>query len=260
MANFNAYSFIYDGIPCDIYGLMIADFDGNGEKEQDTFSSQIRTVTLPQSYEHIFMGYESKDPLQFQMTMVSENKIDAYTQGKISEWLLNRNGFLKLQVIQADLTSVIYYCMFTKMKVINIAGYTHAFTVDVLTNSPYQYENNKIISKVITTSGTMSIVNNSDINDYIYPNVTITSTAGGNVTITNTSDANRAFTITGLASGEVITISGKCQTLVSSTSLNRLGNFNKHWMRLKRGTNALTITGSATISFEIPVIRMVGTG
>lgn len=258
MATFNGYSFIYDGTPCDVFGLGIYDIDGNGQKENSNFKANLRTVTLPQAYESTFLGYESKENLTFPMTLVSEKEIDAYTHGKICKWLLNQSGYKKLQIIQPDLSSVIYYCVITSLTTISIGGYAHAFNVEVETNSPFQYENNKIVSKVFTTSGTLTIVNNSDINDYVFPDVTITSTSGGDVEIVNTSDANRSFKITGLSTGEVITIGGKTQSLVSSTEINRLENFNKHWFRLKDGSNVLTVIGSATIKFEIPVIRMVG--
>lgn len=258
MANFSAYSFIYDGVPCDIFGIYIADLDGDGQKETKSFEASIRTVTPPGAYESVFLGYESKNPLTFPMTFVSDKEVDAYTHGKISKWLLNKNGFKKLQIIQPDLSSIIYYCIFTSMTDTSIGGYNHAFTVDVQTNSPYQYEKNKIISKVFITSGTQTIVNNSDIDGYVYPDVKITLTSGGNITIVNTSDNNRSFIITGLSTGEVITISGKCQSLVSSTEINRLDNFNLHWLRLKDGVNNLSVTGSATIEYTIPVVRLIG--
>lgn len=241
MATFSGYSFIYDGVPCDVFGLGIYDLDGNGQKENSNYKTNLRTATPPQSYESIFLGYESKENLTFSMTLVSEKEIDAFTHGKICKWLLNRNGYKKLQIIQPDLSCVIYYCMFTSLTTVSIGGYAHAFNVEVETNSPYQYENNKIVSEVFTTSGTLTIINNSDISGYIYPDVTITSTSGGDVEIVNTSDANRSFKITGLSSGEVITIGGKTQSLVSSTELNRLENFNKHWFRLKDGSNVTSV-------------------
>lgn len=258
MAGFNTHSFIYDGIPCDIYGLLIADLDGDGLKESDNFNSQILTVIPPGAYESVFLGYESKEPLPFEITLVSEQKIDAYKRGKISKWLVGRNGFKKMQIVQSDLSSVIYCCIFTNLKTTYVAGYAHAFTLTGITNSPYQFEKNKVVTTTVDTSGTLSIYNNSDIEDYIYPDVKITSTSGGDIEIINISDANRSFKITGLSAGEKITISGKTQTLTSSASLNRIGNFNKHWLRLKDGSNALSITGSATIEFTIPVIRQVG--
>jgi len=258
MAGFNTHSFVYDSVPCDIYGLLIADLDGNGQKESDNFNSQIRTVIPPNSHESIFLGYESKEPLSFEITLISEKEVDAYTQGKIAKWLVGRNGFKKLQVVQPDLSSVIYYCIFTNLKTTYIAGYAHAFTLTGITNSPYQFEKNKVVTTTVVTSGSLTISNNSDIEDYIYPDVKITSTSGGDIEIINTSDADRSFKITGLSTGEVITISGKTQLLTSSTTLNRLGNFNKHWFRLRDGTNVLSIIGSATIEFTIPVIRQVG--
>lgn len=258
MAGFNAYSFIYDGVPCDKYGLLISDLDGNGIKESSDFNSAIRTINPPNSFEHIFLGYDSKEVLSFEITLVSEREVDAYTRGKISKWLVGRNGYKKLQVVQQDLSSVIYYCIFTSMKTTYISGYAHAFTLTGQTNSPYQFEKNKEISETVSGSKEITIINNSDIEDYIYPDIRITTSTSGDIEIINLSDDSRSFKITGLSNNEIVTISGKTQTVVSSTELNRLGNFNKHWFRLKDGANNLQIKGSGIIKFTIPVIRQVG--
>lgn len=258
MAGFNALSFTYDGIPGEKYGLFICNFDSN-TTEQVAENHTIRAIALNNSYKNIFYGYETPEPFTFEITLGSEKVIDAYVRSQITKWLVRRNGYKKLKIIQADMSSIFYNCVFTQINTVYIGNLAYAITLTAVCDSPYQYENPKTFNVNVNNNYNLTIKNTSDTLEYIYPKISFTMSAGGgNLSIINQDDNGREFKFTELSGSETINIDNQSKIITSSLGFYRLKNFNKQWLRLVNGVNSLKITGIASISIEMSVIKRIG--
>ncbi len=64
-------------------------------------------------------------------------------------------------------------------------------------------------------------------------------------------DGEKAFVLSGLKKGETIKIDNEHKLIGSSLNLPRVENFNKHWLRLYKGINNITIEGSVNLKVTI---------
>jgi hypothetical protein len=260
LAGFTALSFIYDGIPSDKYGIIIANIDQTSTTETtETWSP--RTGIASQSNRRVFWGYEPPEPLSFQLTIASQTPIETYQRRAINKWLIGRRGFKKLIIIQPDLSEVSYNCIFTEARVVYLAGFAYAMQLTVLCDSIYQQGKDTYKAFYVYNVETdINIMNNSDIDDYVYPDIKIKMGAsGGGIAIINNTDNERKFEITNLAGDEVIELSGEYRTITSSIGLNRVPNFNGKWFRLCYGLNqCVTVGDDCEVTIRIPKYIRIG--
>jgi len=258
MSEFNALTFTYDGISSDKFGLFLCELDNNDINQiNETYT--VNTLISPLTKEHIFMGYQTIDALTFEIIIASDKIIDAYTRSKINQWLIGRNGFKEFRINAPDYADTFFRCIFTKQETIYIGGYNYALKLTAVCDSPYQYGSSVITDYIANENRNIIINNKSDIDGYIYPNITFTmSETGGNISIINISDNSREFKFTGLSGNESITVDNEKKIITSSLGVYRLGAFNKKWLRFVSGINTLNITGEAEIQIVLPVIKRVG--
>ena len=140
-------------------------------------------------------------------------------------------------------------CIFNEPKTVRNGNQIYGFNAEVVCNSAFGWETPKTTTYTYSASVVDSSVvfNNrsDDSGNYLYPNLVITmNNIAGGLSITNSSDSNRVFSFAGLSGNEVLTINCGLETLVSSTGLKRLSNFNKNFLRLVPGINNLRIQGN----------------
>lgn len=98
-----------------------------------------------------------------------------------------------------------------------------------------------------------------DLNNYVYPVVSITSSAAGNLSISNINDNNWTSEFKNIKAKEKITIDSKRQIISSSIDHKLLlDNFNLCWFRLIPNKNEYTTNMDITISMKYRVPRKVG--
>lgn len=261
---FNASYFTYDGVYSGEYGLRIADFDDSMVITTDVFTVE-PVVSKPARLDRFYYAgskFETQPSLQY--TILSERPIHDSFRREIIAWLLGRGEYKDLIVDQPDLQDYTYRCIFTALNIVYVRGYCHGFTVTATFDSPYAYGPTQKLN--LTSSGTatsVNFINNSDILDkYIYPKVTFraSSSVGGNaISITNRTDStSRVFRFSSLASNEQITVDNELKIITSSTGNERLSSFNKNWLRLRPGTNSLSITINGSVTIECPTYILIG--
>lgn len=252
---FNGEVLIYDGTPSDLYGLYIYNDNGSFDSSNGE-SSEIITGNVVRHPFRFLYGHGDTDVLEFNISLVSKKPITRERRSAIYKWLVNRNGYKKLQIVQDDLNSIYFNTIFTEAEDIFHGNDMYGISVTAVCDSPYAYE--EPIVYTATKSSATVIYNDSDINDYIYPVIKITmEDSGGDISVINGNESSRVFTFTGLSGGEVVTIDNRLKTIESSSGVRRLSSFNKTWFRIMPGDNAITIIGSGTVEITVPVIRRV---
>lgn len=257
---FQAEYIMYDGISSERFGLHL--YNNNGGLDTASGSSfSILRGALQGGLSYTYLGREDRSPIEFRLQMVSKEPLDSAMQGAIHRWLIGKNGYRDLQILQSDMVTYRIGCIFTEIEFLQNGNETVGVTVVGEGDSCYFRGNDTVIEKA-GQRNSFTIMNLSDGNEYVYPTVTITCPSSFNsVSIVNVTDNSRNFSIVGMMGDEVVTVDNARKIIVSSKDVRRLSNFNKKWFRLLPGENEIVAgfdTGSGTIRFDIPVYRMVG--
>lgn len=254
---FNATYFQYDGIASSLYDLQIVDFDEESVKETDAFSPTLSLQKAPGAVRFFCGGIEYDSAPTCEFSVVSSQELTPDIRRSVFSWLIGRNKFKPLSFIGGDNEEFTYYCIFNSAKTIWVNGRCHGIRLTAQFDSPYARGIPSVIS-VSAGNHSVQITNNSDIVDgYVYPMVTFT---GGSVDIVNTTDdSQRHFTFSGLVGSETITVDNENRYIESSIGGEKLSNFtSKNWLRLRQGTNNLTIVASGEVTISCPTYVMIG--
>lgn len=109
-----------------------------------------------------------------------------------------------------------------------------------------------------SSNSVITVSPDSDLNDYIYPTVTITmGSVGGDIYITNnTDDSSRLTSFVGLTPYATIIMKGDGINYISGDNYTKF--YNRNFIRLVDGNNDLTIIGNIeVISFEFQNRRYI---
>ena len=245
-------SFMFDGVPSEVYGLYIMDIDANAINQSMASSSmEIKEQKVFRRPTPYFLGATPSPKLQFEFSAYSEEGIDADTFQIIARWLFSSRKYKKLQIDQEDIRNIYFNCIMNDPKIVRVGNIIQGFTCTVLCDSPYAWLYPRTVSYTYTdpnlNDSPITFYNASDDSgSYLYPDSLIITmnNFGGNCRIVNTSDNDRTFLLSNLLAGEVITMDCNLQTISSSTGLKRLENFNKNFLRLSPGVNYLKLTGN----------------
>jgi len=256
---------IYDNVPSSVYDLRIMDFRTNGDvdspagSEMEIFEKYI--YRKPKSF---YYGRTQNTPLNFDLTLASKDPIDAITRSAIQRTFLGRDSYKDFQIVQDDLMLIKFETIFTSAENKYIGNVQRGITLHGQCNSAYGFTYPKIVTQTFGGNALVdynfNIYNNSDNNDYIYPEVEFTlNSVGDDFQITNITDNNRIFLFSDLQPNETITVDNYRQSITSSTSLLRLSAFNKKWFRLLPANNQLNIkSGIGTFTITYSEMKSVG--
>lgn len=259
-------SFIFDGIPSITHNLFINSANSGGSLSEFVTSSDVEIFSeqiyrRPKVY---FFGTSQSPVLEFDVEFTSPSEIDSVRSQAIQRWLFGHNQYKNLQIIQNDMQLIYYRCILSSPRILKSGREIYGYKATVICDSPFAWEFPKTISLSYTDpviAETYNFVNLSDDNDYLYPSLEISiNSIGGDISITNGNDSDREFLFSGLNPNEVLTVDNSKGIITSSSGLNRLGLFNKKWLRFVPGLNSLEIAGNISqldITYELA--RKVGT-
>ena len=254
---FNATYFTYDGKWSGTYGLQIVDFDDNSVKETEAFSPALSLLKVPGSLKFLHGGIEYDSAPTCEFSVLSEQPFIGAQRSEIMSWLVGKRSFKAMQFHDGDNENFTYYCVFTSAKTIWINGRCHGFRLTAQFDSPFARGVATVKTGNASTT-TLTIMNNSDITDgYTYPTIQFTGTS---IDIVNTTDdENRHFTFSGLDGTEVITVDNEMKHIASDIGGEKLSNFtSKNWLRLRKGSNTLTIAATGEFTITCPYYAMIG--
>jgi len=265
--SFYGRTFIYDGIPSELYSLRILDFEETGGKNNSPAGSDVQIMQKwiyrkPRTYH--FGNYQNT-PIEFDITIGSLDPIIGVDRSRISKWLLGRGSFLKFIICQDDIQNEYFNTIFTSATNIYVGNVQRGVKLHGVTDAPWAWTMPRTLSYSFSGNEIKNFettfYNDSDDNGYLYPITEFSlNSIGNSFSIQNYNDNNRIFSFTGMTPNETVTIDNYLQTVESDTGLLRLSNFNKSWFRLVPGENRLRIiSGIGTFSMIYSLARKIGT-
>lgn len=255
---FKGIKFVFNGIPCEQYDLMIASIgDSKDSSSCGTISEIIKDKTSRQK-EYSVYGVNHSEPLKIDITFFSKEFISRQKFGAIQKWL-EVPYYAKLQIVQEDMQDSFYYCMFTKIEARYFGSNIIGLSATMECNSPWSYSDNKVILlNDLTGKNRIAFFNATDDYSYIYPIVTIKTEVSGNLVIKNTSDKDRTLEIKGLQAKDEFVIDNDLQVIKTINGLDVFPKCNHKWLRLVSGQNILEVEGSfkeLKIEYAVPKKR-----
>lgn len=272
MADIYGSHFEYGGVSSRQYNLIIANID---TKRLTTLSGNREGITIFSKREkkNYLIGDDyTKSPLSFDIEIVTEDgrRLEPVERRQIERWLFGKRVYRKLYFDVADDEFAETYeyidgkclrcylnCRFNNPEKIEyqdgVVGYKA--TIEADSDMFWQDETVKLYSVNNKTTSSSSIVTvdvDTDLDEYIYPKVTIEmGSTGGDIIIANNSDDSTRFT--------KFTDIGAYATLIMKGELNYISGeyyekFEKrNFIRLLNGENKLMVMGniaSITISYS----------
>lgn len=260
---FYGCKFLFDGIPCEAFDLMMYDVNGSANTDT-TFASpgSIEEETVGTRWKPYFYGVTYKSKLSFNIAFgVNQRRLD---DGKylsrdeldaISTWLTGHDQYKWLEIEQPDMEYVRYKCMIQGLTASNSGLVPWTLIATVICDSPFAYLYPQTFKyNVSGTSGNETTIvfnNESSFNGYYYPKVSIHLNSGNGISIVNTSDGNREFKFENIpGSITEINVDNENMVITNNQDLNIYPCFNYKFLRLVRGYNILKVVGNGFITFE----------
>lgn len=207
-----AFDFEYDGICLSDMGFIICKFGENGF---DTVSSgsqiTFNTVSILGGGKHELVSVSYSKCLETTFSICKnmcngngELEISVEEYRKMMRWL-NRKTFHKFRLLDNEYFEYFFEGSFNINKIEN-DGKLIGLELTLVTNRPYALQEQRtIILKNIEFYGEKTIIDTSDEEGFIYPDLEITMESEGTLNITNLEN-NRLTEITNCKPGEVITL------------------------------------------------------
>lgn len=246
---FFARSFIFDDTPSDKFELFIISNNSSGVVEaKGSGSVELYSQKVYRRVKPFLYGVQQTPVLEFELSFASFKPICAEKQALISKWLLGQQTYKKLRICQPDYQEVYFNCILTNPRFNCVGNFAYSMIVDVICDSPFAWEEPRIIKKTnITSQITFDINNTSDLNDYVLPicEFTLSNTSNGfeikNNSLKYTNGNIETFSMTGLAPNEVITVDSDLGIIKSSLGINRYKNSSGTFFRMKPFMNNISI-------------------
>lgn len=261
---FYGSSFVFDGVPCDDFELMMYDMD-SASQSSGSFASTVTVVeeTLASKWKPIFYGTKFGGKLEFDIVFgVNQRRIDEdryLDRGEIdviASWLTGVDGYRYLSIVQEDMLYVRYRCYISALEIVEYGAVPWALKATVTCDSPYAYLYPHEYSYDVNGSALISILNESSLNGYYYPVVEFTRSSGDKLIIENQTDGGRKFVLEKIpATVTAIRVDNDRRVITNNADLNLYEGCNFKFLRLKRGYNTLKVTGNGGLKIicEFPV-------
>lgn len=260
---FYGSAFVFDSTPCELYDLMLYDI---GSQDEDITIAGVHSIedeTVGDKWKPYFYGTKPGEKLEFYITFgVNERRIendkylDDWEIAEVATWLCGHKEYKWLYIDQDDKKHIGYRCMITDLHVTRYGSVPWALTAHITCDSPYAYLEEKEITYTVNGSRTIEIYNESSLNDWYLPKIEFVRTSGTAFSVTNAEDGGRGPSLTEIPGSVTrISIDNDACVIDNNQNVNLYAHFNFEFLRLKRGYNNLTITGTGTITIrcEYPI-------
>lgn len=250
------------------YGLIIASFSYN-EQFVDEIGMNISTIEefIGNNPVPTYIGQNYTDKLHLQITLIKNpypfyNKLyfDEKDCRSVLRILTGLNGYQWAKLITYELDEDLWYrARVNNVSYKRIGRHIVGIILNLECDSHFAWSKEYSITINAKANQHFYIYNNTDdLNNYIYPIVSIAPTYTGNILITNIND-NWDTEIKNVKSNEKITIDSKYQIISSSISHDLLLNdFNLKWFRLVPDKNEYVSNTDIKITMKFRVPRKVG--
>lgn len=251
------------------YGLILAHADTSHDNR---ISGDIQTVNLfsKRGKRNVFTRDDYSDsPISFDVEILSDSDepLDQETQRTVQKWLFYQQGHWPLyidpfddcagdntELIDGEEKRLYIKCRFTNPEKVYGNGGVFGYKATLEADSPLAWQDATV--KTFPMDGgsdantLISLEIDTDMKDYTYPKVTITTgSSGGDITIVNNTDSvSRLTSFHGLGANTQIIMNEKIG-MVSGQNYEKFSH--KNFIRLLDGENKFSILGDVvSVKFE----------
>ncbi|MCI8597929.1 MAG: hypothetical protein HFJ10_05745 [Lachnospiraceae bacterium] len=255
------------------YGLMLASFGSGSANDEEDLGMSYETVEtyIGSNPVPVYLGAKYTSKLKPQATIV-KNGCNAYNTShlyfnehecrEILRQLTGFRGYKKMQIYSYEFDELLYFNVrITNVSYRKIANKVAGIILQMECDSQFAWSKEYTQVYHVTSDTPIMFFNTSDdLNNYLFPIVTITSPSPiANLEIKNISDENWTSVIKNVSADERIVMDCKNEILTSSISDKViLNDFNMHFIRLIAGKNEIQVNANATLIFHFRVPRKVG--
>jgi len=250
--------FIFDGIPCSEFGMMVYHFGSSGQDDVSFQNGSIVEDRISSRYDALTYGLVQNQSLEYTLvfganmeSMDANSSLDRYDVESIAAWLTGHSVRKWLVISQSDMEPFRYKCMISELKLITYGDMPWAFSCTVSCDSPFAYRLPEEFAYMVSGETEVRLFNRSSYNGFYRPKMEITIHGDDGISIQNLSDNNRTFQFSELPGGRslVIYVDNQNQVITNNMDLNLYPCFNMKFMRLVRGDNILKLAGHAEVKF-----------
>lgn len=257
-------AFEFDSVPCETYDLMLYDLGGQGDDDIAlSASGDINDEAVGDQWKPYFYGVRPAGRLEFDITFgVNERRLDngkfldRFEVAAIASWLCGHKEYKWLYIDQVDMFPFGYKCIITDLQVTSYGKVPWALRAHISCDSPYAYLPAETTRISLSGSKTYRLTNVSSLNDFYMPVIKYTRSGGSTFSVINAADNRRGPSITNIpGSVGIITIDNAHGVITNNQDINLYDRFNFQFLRLARGVNELTITGTGIleITCQFPI-------
>lgn len=275
MSDIYGSHFEYSGISSNDYGLIIGNVETSRQVMLSGSKSGVTIFSRSAKKRYLIDDDYSGSPISFEVEIITEDGqcLELAKRRDIEKWLFNHRDYRKLYIEDGKEGETYEYVDGKKLRnylncrLINpekleynggIVGYKATLEAD--SNMYWQDETIKEFTVNNESEDTITNITvnvNTDLEEYIYPKVSITiGNSGGNIIIANNTDSSERQT-------QFIEI-GAESTIIMNGELNFINEEyyekfkHRNFIRLLDGENNLTIQGNVkSIKFEYCARRMM---
>lgn len=262
---YDGYHFIYGNLESRQYGLIIGHVDTNPYLDM-IGTTQSSTIFNKKGLRKYFVCDTYEDsPVSYTVEIVTDGKYVMTLQDrrKFEQSFFYQNGYKKLYVdivddvmgetydlVDGEPKALYLNCRFTNPKKIEdgngrVVGYSCTMECDSPMFTQDSIENTYDFSSSVGQTQYITIDVDSNINEYIYPKVTInTGESMSNISIVNSTDDNTRFTTFSNVTGNKTIVMDSEINYINNSDINYPLFTNQHFIRLLPGQNVLIITGA----------------
>lgn len=249
---FNSYSFSYNSIPCEDYDLMIYDI-GEDKNEVASFGTKANIIEkrILRKIQPIHFGVNlHEEPLEFKLIFGAFHPLDRFEFEAISLWLVQPD-YCWLDIVENDLNHVRYRCLIRELTPIAVDWLPYSFQADIICDCPYSYSYPFSQSFNVNGSMTTTFYNESTMNEYFKPELTIVPRSS-TIEVVNVTDNNRSTKFTGVPTANCTIYMDNNNGILTDKSggVNLFPFFNMNFFRLLQGNNQLKFTGNGTYTIS----------
>ena len=249
---FYAKNFVFDGIPSEMYGLVISSSSSGEDTSNASTDVDIKIQTIFRRPVPYFYGVTQTPVLEFDAEVyTTESEITQPDSALIQKWLFGQSNYKKLRIVQPDMEEIYFNCFLTKPKICRVGNIIIGYTFTVVCDSPFAWGIEKTV-RYSQSNTTNILFNESDNVYYTYPTLTIQldGTANGTFLIRNITDNNRTFSMGSvgkwLQPSDLISINNDLQIVTATITPNILNTIESPitFFRLLSGSNEIYVSGN----------------
>jgi hypothetical protein len=237
-----------------LFGLVIAKM-GSGAESEKPAGGEVEPLlasagdrALPWWY-----GASRPKPLVFPLEIYCKHRAwyELHDVQAVEEWLFNRRKPELLTIFDPDMGNWSYECWLSgATRIVRIDKRVVGWRFDVVCTSPYMLGD--WVEKAHDCSKGQAVrvecFNNSNIKDYIYPDLRIEMASGAaSIRIDSGREPSRPFIMTGFAPGETIIVKGSLWHVASASGASLASKCNLNFPRLADGSNTFSVAGKCRL-------------